>query len=220
MQQFSDFYLNPEQAIRGPMPDLLIEKPGVETTSSAGVPSLSYCGPLAKWNVFEKDVHTFINDPVTQEHLRRCQDLPVYPNPRVEHRNSHVSTREQIQVGAEITLSGRFFERAIVPVVASVETLTDSTLATPPERPAKMILPTKARFGDSWVVPKDNRPDTGSENKIQPDIVAKLCVNDDDQVRLVGELKFCTTVDLEDMYLAAFPDNGPPDPKPLREILG
>jgi hypothetical protein len=122
-----------------------------------------------------------------------------------------------VQVGAEITLSGRFFERVLVPVSAAVRTMTDVTLMR--GRPADKILPIAATSGDSWIVEEHRRPDRYSPNKKQPDIVLKLQVNRENLVRLTGELKSCTTVDLKGMVNNA---TNPYNPKLLKfsNILG
>jgi hypothetical protein len=105
--------------------------------------------------------------------------------------------REHVQVGAEITLSGRFSERVLVPVSSVVSTMTDVTMMR--GRPANSILPTTATSGDSWIVPEHLRPDRNSSNKKQPDIVLKLQVGRENLARLSGELKFCATVNLKEM---------------------
>lgn len=195
-------WLNAEQVLYESIPDLLIGGgPGrPETTTRAGTPKLSYIGPLAKWDTLHQSVWDFVHDRNTLNTARyfdRCKHLPVSPDPKVQTTNPHATTREHVQVGAEITLSGRFFERVLVPVSAVVSTLTDVTMMR--GRPADRILPTTATSGDSWIVAEPLRPDRDSSNKKQPDVVLKFQVGRDNLVRLTGELKFCTTVRLKEM---------------------
>jgi hypothetical protein len=49
-------------------------------------------------------------------------------------------------------------------------------------------------YGVSWIIDRPER-----KSKLQPDVVMKLHIDDKSQVRLVGELKFYVTVDLEQM---------------------
>jgi hypothetical protein len=168
-----------------------------ETTTRAGTPKLSYIGPLAKWDTFHESVWDFIHDRNTARYFDRCKHLPIYPDPSVQRTNPHATMREHVQVGAEITLSGRFSERVLVPVSSVVSTMTDVTMMR--GRPANSILPTTATSGDSWIVPEHLRPDRNSSNKKQPDIVLKLQVGRENLARLSGELKFCATVNLKEM---------------------
>ncbi|KAF3002451.1 hypothetical protein E8E13_004808 [Curvularia kusanoi] len=106
-----------------------------------------------------------------------------------------------------MTLSGRFIQRVVLPVTCAVETLTNPRNGTP-----ATSLPTVVQFGDLL------RSRNG-EN-VPPAVIGKLWVNRDDQVRLVGELKFCGTADLQRPIMLADLPGEMSDPKELCNILG
>lgn len=103
-------------------------------------------------------------------------------------------TTERIQCGGEITLSGRFFQNALAPVISCVETMSSPDHG-PDDEPD--YLPSKLTFGDAWI-----RGIADSVVGQQPDVITKLHINGEDEVRLVGELKFCGTVKLGRMRAA------------------
>jgi hypothetical protein len=160
------------------------------TKNAPGITSY-FDGQLAEWNTFEDEVLAFWSDERTKRKLQRCVDIPVGPDPEIEKLNPNAMTTERIQCGGEITLSGRFFQNALAPVISCVETMSSPDHG-PDDEPD--YLPSKLTFGDSWI--------RGTANDVagqQPDVIAKLRINDQDKVRLVGELKFSGTVELGEM---------------------
>lgn len=200
-------FLNAEQVLRAPLPNLRVGQRGIQTTTTAGNIKVSYTGNIAHWDTFEQEVWDFMTRLRAYQHLARCSHLPVCPSDTILLVNRKAMVKELIQAGAEITLSARFLERAIAPVVSSVETLTDS----PHGQSARSMLPDDVRFGDSWIVDTSIRP-----KNTQPDIVGKLHGTHD--ARVIGELKFVVTVDLKRMVSAALGTAG--DHRKLCNILG
>ncbi|KAJ4321112.1 hypothetical protein N0V94_003059 [Neodidymelliopsis sp. IMI 364377] len=147
-----------------------------------------------EWNTFEDEVLTFWDDERTKRKLQRCDDIPVGPDPEINLVNPNAMTTERIQCGGEITLSGRFFQNALAPVISCVETMSSPDHG-PDDEPD--YLPSKLTFGDAWI-----RGIADSVVGQQPDVITKLHINGEDEVRLVGELKFCGTVKLGRMGAA------------------
>lgn len=204
--QLPKYSLNAYEALCERLPDLNMGDPGKENTSFAVTPSLSYCGNLSRWDTFEKDAYDFLTCSDTLSHLNRCQNLPICEDPKIEEVNPDACTKEHIQAGP-ITLSGRFIQRVVNPVVCAVRTLTN-----PRPGPPATSLPTRVKFGDSL------RPRDGGN--VPPAVIAKLWVNRDDQVRLVGELKFCGTANLQHPVMLADLPGEMSDPKELCNVLG
>ncbi|KAH7086528.1 hypothetical protein FB567DRAFT_406254, partial [Paraphoma chrysanthemicola] len=175
-------------------------KEGFETTSNAGTNRKWFHGELARWDTFAQDVLAFYRDKRMVEELSRCKDLPIGPDSAIRQLNKYAATEEVIMNGGETTLSGRFFQNALVPVISSVHTMASKeygSISNPP------WLPSSLTFGDSWIIDKRDRA-----GGLQPDIVLKLRTDDEHKVRMVGELKFCVTVDLEDMAKYAINGDG------------
>lgn len=201
-------YLNADSLLQQPLPKLLRGKSGKETITYAPKITLNYRGHLAKWDDFRENGMDFYKDARIRAELDRCADVPIYMDPAIEQINSEAMTRETIQCGAEITLSGRYFCNAIAPVASVVKTLVASAHG---ESANPKLLPRDLAFGDSWILDQHHRV-----SGMEPDILLKLPIEGKDQIRLVGELKFYPTVNLGTMlkdYLKG-------DAKAFRGILG
>jgi hypothetical protein len=203
------YWLNVEQTLHGGMPALLTGEPDNKTAITA--PDLSYHGPIARWDTLHASVRKFLQDQDILKHLNRCGDLPVYPDPKIEEISPHASTKEHVQVGTVVSLSMRFYERALVPVIASVKTLKHSESGA---ADTADFLPDQPAFGISK---EDQRSENDPAGK--SDVIAKLQVNGEDQIRLVGQFQLCTTVDLKKIVDDAT-DPRNPQPKALSNILG
>lgn len=205
------YWLNAQQVLHGGIPDLLTGEPDNGTAITA--PNLSYHGPIARWDTFNASVRKFLQDQDILQHFDRCKQLPVYPDPKVEELNPHASTKEHVEVGTVASLSMRFYERALAPVITSIKTLTRSEFgATDTEK----FLPDQPAFG---IAKEDQRSENVPAGMKLPVVIAKLQVNGEDQVRLVGQFQLYTTVDLKKIVEdAADPNN--PQPKAFSNILG
>jgi len=184
-------YLNADGLLNQPLPQLKKGKFDLETVTHAPRISQNYDGPLAKWDNFKKDVLSFYKNARTKAELGRCANVPIYMDPAVERINSEAMTHESIQCGAEITISGRFFHNALAAITAIVRTLVVPAHGLSANSD---FLPQELAFGDSWILDRPYRV-----SKQEPDVFLKLPIEGKDQVRLVGELKFCLTVDLKRM---------------------
>ena len=205
------YWLNAEQALHGGIPDLLTGESDNGTATTA--PNQSYHGPIARWDTLNASVRKFLQDQDILKHFDRCKQLPVYPDPKVEKINPHASTREHVQVGTVASLSMRFYERALLPVITSVKTLTSSEFGA---TDTAKFLPDQPAFE---IAKEDQRSGNDPAGMKPPDVIAKLQVNGEDQVRLVGQFQLCTTVDLKKIVDdATDPKN--PQPKAFSNILG
>ncbi|KAK1908007.1 hypothetical protein P3342_013326 [Pyrenophora teres f. teres] len=184
-------YLNAEGLLRRPLPKLKTGDFKKETVSYAPSITHRYQGDLAPWDTFKDEVRSFYKDPRTKAELQRCAKAPIYMDPAVESINSEAMTRETVQCGAEITVSGRYFHNALAVVTSIVR-----TLVVPAHGPSANpgFLSEELAFGDSWILDQEHRV-----RKQEPDIFLKLPIGGKDQVRLVGELKFCLTVNFTKM---------------------
>jgi len=180
------------------MPTLILGKTKTQTVSNPGSINKYFNGNLAFWDTFPKDVLNFFQDPRIVNDMERCQYLPISPDPETEKLNKHFTTKENITCGGEITLSGRFYQNALKQVTAVVQTLSDPDYGESDHGP---WLPFDLTFGDSWTINKPQRV-SGRE----PDVVLKLQIDGEQKLRLVGELKFCATVDLKEMVQEALED--------------
>lgn len=183
-QALPDYLLNAKGLLTGAMPSLVIGEKGTQTVSEGGKVRHYYHGSLATWDSFESDALLFWSDKRMVDALLRCAHLPIALDPEIEKLNPSAMTVERIQCGGEITLSARFYSNALAPVIHCIETMAN----------VSDFLPAKVIFGDAWIRDPENRV-TGQ----LPDVVGKLQIEADAQVRLVGEIKFCETVDLRVM---------------------
>lgn len=103
---------------------------------------------------------------------------------------------EPVQVGDEITMSGRFAENVIGKVLRVILTFNSEKYNTPEQLAAMRNIPSNTiKIGSSKVNPKRQRP------REEPDVVVKMPGNGDNQrVRLVGELKSPSTYDMSNNY--------------------
>ncbi|KAH3974832.1 hypothetical protein HBI56_105380 [Parastagonospora nodorum] len=192
--------LNAKGVLYLEMPTLILGKAKVQAVSNAGSIYKYFNGNLAFWDTFPKDALEFFEDPRIVDDMERCQHLPISPDPETEKFNKHFTTKENMTCGGEITLSGRFYQNALKQVTAVVQTLSDPEYGESDHGP---WLPYDLTFGDSWII---NRPQRVAGR--EPDVVLKLQIDGEQVLRLVGELKFCGTVDLEAMIHEALIDEG------------
>jgi hypothetical protein len=107
--------------------------------------------------------------------------MPFAPHPDLEKQNRFAVTTELSQVGAEISLSHRFFQNALLPAIhVSLSNLEE--LNTYQGGPG--LRGNFKTVGGAWIVNKTQRV-AGQ----QPDVVLKhyMALNKS-EVRLVGEL--------------------------------
>jgi hypothetical protein len=203
------YYLNADSLLQQPLPRLFKGEHDIETISKPPAVRLHYSGNLARWKVFGKDAIKFYQDKRTKTELERCRHAPIYMDPKVRSLNTHVMVDERLQAGAEITLSARYFWNLLAVVLHIVETLANQDEHGQSEH--SNFLPPRLTFGDSWIIEKQFR--VGGQ---QPDVVLKLPTGDKDQIRMVGELKFCVDIGFESMIEDAETGDG----KKFRGILG
>ncbi|KAF7446952.1 hypothetical protein PtrSN002B_005484 [Pyrenophora tritici-repentis] len=201
-------YLNADDLLNQPLPGLLRGEHGIETITNAPRIFHNYEGELAPWKDFKESVMAFYKDPRTKAELDRYAKVPIYMGKAIEEVNSEAMTRETIQCGAEISLSGRLFSRVLAAVISVVRTLVvpaHGKSANP------TLLPQKLAFGDAKILDKHLRVDG-----MEPDILLKLPIQGRDQIRLVGEIKFHPLVNLERMMQGIIDG----DSTEFRAILG
>ncbi|KAF2853489.1 hypothetical protein T440DRAFT_376213, partial [Plenodomus tracheiphilus IPT5] len=205
-------FMNAEDALRQPLPRLFTGKPIAETVGRAPPIKRRFHGNLGHWDHFEKLASEFFVKAETTSALKRCNRVPISVAPNIKELNSNTHmVREKVQVGAEITLSGRFFANALATVIDIVETLASDDHGDGCADPE--FLPRRFSFGDSWIIDQKHRVQ-GHE----PDVILKLPSASGHRVRLVGELKFCVTVNLSDMVNEV---KGPEEQtSTFRDILG
>ncbi|KAH7138576.1 hypothetical protein B0J11DRAFT_574545 [Dendryphion nanum] len=209
LKKLPPFFRNARTSLSGPMPSLMIGEHGVETTSYAGKSKKHYRGPLSLWGNFQASTAEFYQKlgPI----FERCSHLPLNIDPSLKFLHQFAEVDECIQVGGEITLSGRFISNGLVPLISATRTLAHELSKN--SKP-QFYLPRDLRFGDSWIIKKKIRV-KGNE----PDLVLRTQPgNDDDGIRLVAELKSCVTMDLKAAMTKALQTNG--NNNDLRAILG
>lgn len=202
---------NAEQTVCNRISTLNVGKRGIETTSSRGSIRYFFQGKSCFWNLFPEEVSTWYLSPETEKLFRQCQDKPVSVHPATEKANRYFLTKETWKNGAEISSAARFVSNALLPVLHSALTMMDSDGPDDlPETEDDDSLPTEhMSFGDSFTV-KDKI--SGS----QPDVVFLVYSKGLPEVRMVGEMKYHVTVNLENyVRLAQFNNT-----KDLCEVLG
>ncbi|KAI8933626.1 hypothetical protein NX059_009351 [Plenodomus lindquistii] len=185
-------FLNPAELLCAPLPDLRISEEAVDRAPAV---KCYYDGLLGHWPNFLEDALDFFRDKRTQTTFERCSRVPVYMSSSIEELNGKAMTSELLFQGAEISLSGRFSQNVLAVVTHVVATLTTEEHGKDDHND---FLPKELGFGDAKIIKKSSRVDNQ-----EPDVVLKLPLATENQIRLVGELKFCVTVDLEMMVYQA-----------------
>jgi len=184
------YFLNAENLLRRQLPDLVI---GNRDETIGGPPPTKqhYKGGLGHWKEFRDLAIRFMEDERLIAELKRCSHAPIAMDPVIKELNSSAIAGERIQVGAEITMSGRFGQNVLVVSDAIVATLSNPQHGQPiyPD-----FLPDKVTYGDSWVLKTPLR----IPGK-QPDVLMKLPSDNGTGLRLVGELKFPVGSSLQEM---------------------
>ena len=174
---------------------------GNETTSKAPTITRRFNGRLSHFRPFVNRVVDWYESAYIQDLFKKCDDLPVYMHPCVQSKNRYAMGAELGQIGAEITVSARFWQNVLLPVLHSCRTMRFSNTA-------KNVLPLDPKdldctIGDSFIVPMQQRIPS-----LQPDVVFKFTIGEKQEVRLVGELKSCATVLLGEMVALARKNEG------------
>jgi hypothetical protein len=185
------------------MADLNMKNYGTETTSYPATPKVYFVGNISQQRNFLHLVRDWYLKDGTQNMFEDCKHLPVDTNRRaILEKNPMAMGRELMQAGAEITLSARFSQNALLPVLHCSHTMRPSpeTIATVEVREDVLmdISTFDWTFGDSFIIRKQDR-----FPKFQPDIVLKTNSDEEQEVRMVGELKTCATVSLHKMVSLA-----------------
>lgn len=191
-----------------------------ETTTHPGNFKVFFKGDISEKRTFIHDVIVWYQAQDTQKMFKDCEHKPMDTDrDAILAENSWaIPGRERMQAGAEITLSARFSQNVLLPVLHCGQTMMPS-LGTRTEiifasqgTHLEMDDNFKWTFGDSFIIQKDDRVEG-----FQPDIVMKADFQDKGQeIRMVGELKSCATVPLNDMYKLARINK----PRKLFGILG
>lgn len=186
------FFLSPLEVITDSLPEMVIGEPGVETVTSKSM-KFCYDGPLGQWDGLDDGVDIFLKE--IQAAFERCKGVPTDITQSVEHLNPDFATAEHLQVGSEIDLDGRFKNNVVSKVRSVLMTLTNPKFADGREPTDLPALPRSFKFGSSKVFAAALRP-IGSEL----DKVFKIPGDGpDQQVRLICELKSCSTVNIAEM---------------------
>ncbi|KAJ4335987.1 hypothetical protein N0V87_005708 [Didymella glomerata] len=171
---------------------MVIGEPGVETVTSKSM-KFCYDGPLGQWDGLDDGVDIFLKE--IQAAFERCKGVPTDITQSVEHLNPDFATAEHLQVGSEIDLDGRFKNNVVSKARSVLMTLTNPKFADGREPTDLPALPRSFKFGSSKVFAAALRP-IGSEL----DKVFKIPGDGpDQQVRLICELKSCSTVNIAEM---------------------
>lgn len=182
--------MNADSLITAGLPDLNQGEFKRETTSLPSGYARYFHGGLAEWgDHFQNAVIAFYKDPAIKKAFDRCSKVPICMDRTIETLNKNAMTTEHILAGAEITLSGRFFQNALAPVIAITKTLADEEYGHLSD---VGDFPKDPTFGDSWIIDIVDR----ASNQ-EPDVVLKLRCRKEDAIRLVGELKFNKTVSVK-----------------------
>jgi hypothetical protein len=190
-RKLPNHFLNPGQVLCHQLPKLRTGVIGVQTVSKAPTIHKWFEGDLAIWDNFSRGVLDLYKDPRTVEDMKRCAHDAITINPAIQKVHKHVMTYESILTDCETTLSGRFFQNALYPVINAVQAIA-SARGNSSEN--EHWLPAGLEYGGSWII---NKPERVQD--LSPDVVMKLQIKGFDRVRMVGELKFHTTVDLRMM---------------------
>jgi hypothetical protein len=155
----------------------------------------------SNWPAFVNTVSEWYQRPDTQKLFDACKDIPVHVDHYFVHLQNPLAMGAEFgQVGAEITLSARFWENVLMPVLHSSLTMKSlGAYTTAPVDPSTL----QWTFGDSFIIPKPDRIDGH-----QPDVVLKTNFDGRPEVRMIGELKSCATVPLQDMVKLAKANDG------------
>lgn len=183
------YFLNAAGLIPAGMPDLSQGEFKRETTGVSSGYTRYFHGGLTEWGLhFQKAVLEFYMSSSIKNAFDRCAKVPICMDRTIETLNKNAMTQEHILTGAEIILSGRFFQNALAPVIAITKTLTDLQCGA---FTGLSDFPKNPTFGDSWNIDIDDRAPFQ-----EPDVVLKLRCREEDTIRLVGELKFNKIVNL------------------------
>ncbi|KAH6613130.1 hypothetical protein C7974DRAFT_322069 [Boeremia exigua] len=200
-----DYYLNPQQVICSSLPELLIGDWGDETTKDHKL-RWYYQGQLAEWTDFNLDVDHFFK--ALKEAFEDCRFVMSDNSPDILLFNPFFPSIEHTQVGAEIDLDGRF-KSNVLEKVASVlkiiqypEFLDKKTALNLPTLPKSMSYGSQKIF---------NFKDKKAQNS-EPDIIFKIPGMGEvgQEVRLLCELKSCSTVSIHGMIEDVRKDPRPP----------
>jgi hypothetical protein len=146
-----------------------------------------------KWSSFHQDVSRFYNGRKLQFAFRRCDGVPVDLDPSIGAQYSHFATLENIQVGSEISMSGRFFSNVVSRVISVIQALWSEEYGTLEELADMPQLPRDFRSSCAKTVPQSQRAPHN-----EPDVVFKIPGTGDSQrVRAIGELKFYGTYSIQ-----------------------
>jgi hypothetical protein len=203
-------FLNAKATACSDIPSLVTGVPGMETTSATATSQYYYKGEMALWESFRKEVKQWFRSADVQAKFNRCRQVAVWVDPDMKSHNPYIITEEHGQIGAEISMSSRFDAHVLDPVLKASLTMDNQGRpgGAPPGVPDRT-------FGDSYIVNRISRP-----KDLIPDVVLKRLGERGSEVRLVGELKFFVTIDLEEKFKQAQSRRTEQDFRNLRAIFG
>jgi hypothetical protein len=181
----------PYAAITSSLPDLVMGKAGIETTSHSSL-RFTYIGPLAEWgDIFLEEIAAFHATRKIHDAFERTNDVALGLKPGWSKSEGMygIGEKEAVQTSDEITMSGRFFTHAITKVQHVIDALTHPDAHTEEQLAEMTGMPKRnTMFGSAKSNPISQRPN------YEPDIIVKITGSGDgQQVRLIGELKSPST---------------------------
>lgn len=146
-----EYYLNAHDTLCAGMPAIVRRDNFLYTTAKAPTITKHFAGKLGKWPSFKSEVLRFYLEEQMQRAFADCASMPVSMNPRIEDVNPYAMTKELLQCGAEISLSGRFFQNALDHVIHAIETIVAGQKG-PVQADRQFVKDTT--FGDYWTIRK------------------------------------------------------------------
>ncbi|KAI4607422.1 hypothetical protein J4E83_009605 [Alternaria metachromatica] len=200
--ELSDIFESAWETISAALPPLLLAKKKVEGVTTSSMRYM-FEGPLGVWDI-EGELKDFLaaikprfDDCSAKTNVKTSVILELYPD---------FATAEGGTMAAEIDVDGRIKQNVATPVRAVIH-----ALARCANKADEILLPTRVEYSSSKFENVKTRP-KGSE----PDLVFKVGPKGRDPVRVLGEFKMCTTVDLAELIL----DPNSKKAKSFRNLLG
>jgi len=188
---------NTRGALKDRIPDLDIGLEGVETTSHSAL-KITFTKQMVEWPDFYEEVTQFYHSKIMRDLFNRTSrhlaNLPLDFADSWEN----IAVIEPVQVGDELTMSGRFAENVLGKVLKVILAFNSKKYSTPEELEAMVGIPMSSiKIGSSKINPKGHRPNG------EPDILVKMPGTGPvelQRVRLIGELKSPSTYKMCDHY--------------------
>jgi hypothetical protein len=187
-------YRNAEQVIHDRLPYLKIGMAD-EIAYNSGLSNVVYEADLSSWKTFEQEVHEFRKEQALQDAFDSCDSIPCDNNLATTRVTSpHFARLEHTMIAEERDLHGRFLDNVTSCVKSAVSTLLNPKLVPQAQVDAlkRVPLTRSMTIGSAKLVPPEIR------GRKEPDLVVRIPRSGiKKRARLVGELKFSETCNLE-----------------------